>query len=230
VQGALLFELEGVIVDTLLARATALRDALAAEGIALTDVEAIDASRGRAVRRAIASAAHAARVSYDLVTIDLAAARAEALYASRVAASGFTLRPGAVEFVRHAQASTRCALVTRASRQETETAIRLAGLEDAFEAVVTLEDVVEEKPAPAAYRAMLARLEKRRALPRRGMVAIEDGADGARSARVAGLTTLVVGPAPASDALEADAYLPSLEGATMETIRALAARAGANVP
>lgn len=226
---ALLFEVEGVLVETLPFRAAALVAALADDGISLTIEEAIELSRGRSVRRAIAAAAHDARISYDLVATDLAASRAESVFAARATAGGIMLTTGAVEFVRQAQAVARCALVTRASRLEADLLLRLAGLEDAFETMVTLEDVVEEKPAPAAYRAAVARLAKRRPVPARGVVALEDGAAGARSARAAGLVSIVVGAAPASEALEADGYLPSLGGATMDDVRSIAARAGADV-
>lgn len=224
----LLFELEGVLFDTLHLRAAALREALAADGIDVELTSAVELSRGRGVRRAVAAAAHDARIAFDLVATDLAAGRAERIFLERASAGGLTLAPGAAEFVHQAQVMARVAVVTRATRQEADLALALAGLGDAFECIVALDDVVEEKPAPAAYRAVLARLEKRRAVPRRATVALEDGGDGARSARAAGLTSIVVGPAPASEALEADGYLPSLQGATMEDVRAIAARAGAN--
>ncbi|MBA3891509.1 MAG: HAD family phosphatase [Gemmatimonadaceae bacterium] len=223
----LLFELEGVIAETLPVRAAALRSALQAEGIAATPEDAIDLSRARSVRRAVAAAAHDARTSYDLVTVDLVASQAERHFAAAAAAGGITLTPGAVAFVRAAQAGARCGLVTRASRAEADLLLRLAGLEDAFECVITHEDVVEEKPAPAPYRAALARLARKRGVAPGSAVALEDGGDGARAARAAGIVSLVVGPAPASEAVEADGYLPGLEGATMELVRALAARAGA---
>lgn len=225
----LLFELEGVLVETLPLRAAALSAALAEDGIQLDPEEALEHSRGRAVRRAVAAAAHEARISYDIVAVDLAASRAERIFAGHAAAGGVMLAAGAVELVQRAQASARCALVARATRAEVDLLLRLAGLEDAFESIVSLDDVVEEKPAPAAYRAMLAKLERRRPVPRRTAIALEDGGDGARAARTAGIVSIVVGAAPASDALEADGYLPSLAGATMDTIRSIAARAGANV-
>ena len=224
----LLFELEGVVAETLPMRGAALQAALAAEGIVVQRDAAHELSRGRSVRRAIAAAAFEARTALDLVTIDLIASRAERLFAERAAAGGVTLAPGAAAFVRLAQGTARCALVTRASRLEADGLLRLASLEDVFECVVTLDDVVEEKPAPAAYRAAIARLSRKRAIVPGGVMALEDGGDGARAARAAGVVCVVTGPAPASEALEADGYLPSLEGATMETIRAIAARAGAH--
>ena len=224
----LLFELEGVIAETLPLRADALHAALAAEGINVPRDSAQELSRGRSVRRAIAAAAFEARTALDPVTIDIIASRAERLLADRSAAGGVTLAPGATAFVRLAQGAARCALVTRASRVEAERLLRMASLEDVFESVITLDDVVEEKPAPAAYRAALARLSRKRPVPAGGVLALEDGGDGARAAGAAGIVCVVTGSAPASEALEADGYLPSLEGATMETIRAIAARAGAH--
>ena len=223
----LFFEIEGVIVETSRARAAALRTALGGEGIAITADHAVELGRGRSVRRSVAAAAHEARMSYDLVTVDLVAAQAEQHFAANAAAGGIVLAPGAAAFVRSAQAGARCGLVTRASRLEADLLLRLAGLEDAFECVVTHDDVVEEKPAPAAYRAALGRLSRRREVPPGSALALEDGGDGARAARAAGIVSLVVGPAPASEAVEADGYLPGLDGATMELVRDLAARAGA---
>lgn len=224
----LMFELEGVIAETLPMRAEAVQAALAGEGIRLSREEARELSRGRSVRRAIAAAAFEGRTAFDLVTIDIVASRAERLFAEQSAAGGVTLAPGAAALVRLAQGAARCALVTRASRLESDRLLRLAALEDVFECIVTLDDVVEEKPAPAPYRAVLARLSRKRAIPAGGVLALEDGADGARAARASGIVCVVTGPAPASEALEADGYLPSLEGATMEDIRAIAARAGAH--
>lgn len=224
----LLLELEGVIVETARARATALRHALASEGIHVGAESALELSRGRSVRRAVAAAAHDARTSYDLVTVDLVASQAEQHFASQAAAGGITLSPGAVALVREAQAAARCGLVTRASRSEADLLLRLSGLEDAFEYVITHEDVVEEKPAPAAYRAAILRLARKRPVAPGSAVALEDGGDGARAARAAGIVSIVVGPAPASEAVEADGYLPGLEGATMDLVRNLAARAGAS--
>lgn len=226
----LLFELEGVLVQTLAPRAEALAAALAPEGITISAARALELVRGRSVRRAVAAAALAGKVAFDLVMVDIVAATAERTFAATTASGGVVLAPGAAEFVARAQAAARCALVTRASRSEADLLLRLAGLDDAFECMVTMEDVVEEKPAPAAYRTVLERLGRKRPLPVRATVALEDGADGARAARAAGLMCIVAAPAPAGDALEADAYLPSLDGATMETIRTIAARAGAHAP
>ena len=82
----LLFELEGVIVETLALRAAALRHALLAEGIRVAQADAVDLSRGRPVRRAVTAAAHDARTSYDLVTVDLVASQAERYFGEQAAA------------------------------------------------------------------------------------------------------------------------------------------------
>ena len=227
---AMLFELEGVVAQTLPLRARALEDALAAEGIILTGGQAAELSRGRSVRRAVAAAALAGKVSFDLVMVDVVASAAERAFAALLASGGVALAPGAAAFVQHVHGVTRCALVTRASRSEAEHVLRLAGLDDAFECLVTLDDVADEKPSPVPYRTAIGRMGRRRPVATRSIVALEDGADGARAARAAGIMCIVAGPAPASDALEADAYLPSLESTTMESIRAIAARAGAHAP
>jgi beta-phosphoglucomutase-like phosphatase (HAD superfamily) len=80
------------------------------------------------------------------------------------------------------------------------------------------------KPSPEPYKLALARLQRARARLVRGtVVAIEDGLPGIRSARAAGLATVVVGDVPAHVALEADGYVASIAGLTAESLLSLVA-------
>jgi hypothetical protein len=101
--------------------------------------------------------------------------------------------------------------------------LSLARVEHLFTCVVAAEDAAP-KPSPEPYRLALARLQRARARVVRGtVVAVEDGLPGIRSARAAGLATVVVGDVPAHVALEADGYVASIAGLTAESLLSLVA-------
>lgn len=155
-----LCELEGVLADTAALRRHALRDAFAAEGIAVGDA-LLPASDGMPVAAAVRDrATRAGQRALDETSLDLLTMRAERAFADSLA-GGISLTPGALPFVERAAAGTRLAIVTRARRREAEFILRLAGLEGAFEWVLAQEDAPRPKPDPDAYLRALARLARR---------------------------------------------------------------------
>ena len=80
------------------------------------------------------------------------------------------------------------ALVTTTDRPNALPVLAALGLADAFDAVVTSDDVDVHKPDPAGYRLALDRLG---ADPARSL-AVEDSPSGARAALAAGVGVLVV--------------------------------------
>lgn len=222
-----LFELEGVLAETAPLRRAALRDGLAAHGVALTDEIFADCCTGHAMEAAVSHAAAAAGVALDHTAIELAALRAERAFAT-AAGRGLALAPGARELVETLAARVRLGLVTRAGRDVTRLVVELAGWEGLFQVIVTADDVTAPKPSPASYRAALDRLAQRRPLSPERVIALEDGAPGIAAATAAGLRCVAVGPLPAHHALAACGVLPSLQGVTPEQLFAAAgAAAGA---
>ena len=223
---AALFELEGVLVDTLATRREALCRALADDGVHLTP-ERFDAwcaglpvahAVAEAVRRLAAEQPSAAVL--DDTARDLVALRAGRAAAGRFA-TGASLAPGVRATLDVLAGSLRLALVTRAGRGEVDTVLALSGLEAHFSCVVTADDVRTPKPAPDAYRRALGRLARHGVTPS-GTVAFEDASPGVVAARAAGVR--VVRVAPASDARSpdgADARLPSIAGLTPRSLAAL---------
>ena len=125
----------------------------------------------------------------------------------------------------------RLGIVSRASRQEIALVLSLARLEHAFTCVIGVEDAFPPKPSPAPYAAALARLAKSRApTPKAGVIALEESWQGIRSARAAGIRTIAVGNLPAHVAIEADAFLPSLRGATGAVLMSLVSGSGERIP
>jgi beta-phosphoglucomutase-like phosphatase (HAD superfamily) len=217
---AVLLEWEGVLADTGAARRDSLLRALADEGVLLS-AEAYDACCDGADVHGAAFAALAGVGRSDATLAELVALRAGRTFTARLS-SGFTLQPGAAEFVADAAHRARIAIVTRASRAETEVALRLSGLESAVACVVTADDVLVPPPAPELYDRAVAHLSRRRAVAReRGaVVALAQGAAALRAARGAGVRTLAVG-APAHVAIDADAAVSGVSGLTLEAIAAL---------
>jgi HAD superfamily hydrolase (TIGR01509 family) len=213
---AALLELEGVVFDTRELRLASLEEALSAHGLDLTlDPESVDGFTPRAAA-AIAMAAHDS--ANDHVLIDLITLRAEREFSSRLAMRGAELRDGARDFVREASAMARLAVVTRARRGDVDTMLRLSALAEFFTLVVSSDDVLDGKPSGDGYRLALDRLNRRRPLPARTAIAIEDGQSGIRAAHNAGIRCVAVGPLPAYLAIEADAFVPSLAGHTTRSL------------
>ena len=219
---AVLLEWEGVLADTGAARRDSLLRALADEGVLLS-AAAYDACCEGADTYGAASAALVSVGRPDATLAELVALRAGRSFTERLA-HGFTLQPGAAEFVEGAAHRARIAIVTRASRAETDVALRLAGLESAVACVVTGDDVLVPPPAPELYERALGHLSRRRTMGReRGaVVALAQTSAALLGARGAGVHTLAVG-APAHVSVEADAVVSGLAGLTLDAVAGLLA-------
>jgi beta-phosphoglucomutase-like phosphatase (HAD superfamily) len=159
----------------------------------------------------------------DATLAELVALRAGRTFVERLG-GGFTLQPGAAEFMSGAAHRARIAIVTRASRAETDVALRLAGLESAIACVVTADDVLVPPPAPELYERALGHLSRRRTMGReRGaVVALAQTSAALHGARGAGVHTLAVG-APAHVSIDADAVVSGLASLTLDAVAGLLA-------
>jgi beta-phosphoglucomutase-like phosphatase (HAD superfamily) len=198
---ALLLDWEGCIVDTATMRQAAAQRALQEEGFAPDAAPAMD----------------------DVVA-GIVAARASRAFAERLG-KGFLLRDGARELLERAQVASRIAIVTRATRAETDFVLRLAGLEGMVSTIVSADDV-EAWPSPAAFHTAIARLATRRPARASHSIAIAVSAEVLRAARAAALHTVALG-APAHVALEADGAVDSLPGLTLSALARIAGIAAA---
>ena len=134
------------------------------------------------------------------------------------------LLPGAVEAVRGLGREWPLAVASSANRALIDLFVELAWLEDSFRATVSSEEVERGKPAPDVY------LEAARRLgvdPRRS-VAVEDSANGIRSADAAGMAVIAIPNRdypPDAAALElADRNLDSLAALTPDAVAGVGAR------
>ena len=116
-------------------------------------------------------------------------------------------RPGAIELVDRLRGRVPMALASNSSRQLVSTALSTAGLTDAFDAIVTADDVDAGKPAPDISLLACERLGVRP----EDSLALEDSPSGIAAAKAAGLACIAVPQFAETDVSEADRVIDSLE-------------------
>lgn len=213
---AVVFDLDGVLVESEGAWDTARRELVAAEGGTWRE-DASHAMLGM-------SAPEWSRYLREQLGVPLAPEEIDRRVVERVLEeyrSALPLLPGAVSAVRALAASWPLALASSSNRVVIDEALRLAGLQRDFAVTVSSEEVARGKPAPDVYLAAIGEL----GVPAARAVAIEDSANGLRSAAAAAMHVVAVPNRefpPARDALAlAEVVLPSLEELTPATIRSL---------
>lgn len=122
-------------------------------------------------------------------------------------------RPGAVELVERLRGRTRLGLASNSPRELVDTALATAGIGDAFDAIVTSDDVEHSKPAPDLYLLACERLGVAPA----DALALEDSPSGIAAAKAAGLTCIAVPQFAETDVSAADRVIDSLEQLLAET-------------
>jgi HAD superfamily hydrolase (TIGR01509 family) len=103
-------------------------------------------------------------------------------------AAELPLLPGARDAVLAIAERWPTALASSSNRELIDAVLELAGLDGAFLATVSSEEVERGKPAPDVYLDAAAKL----GVPAAGCVAIEDSANGIRAAHAAGMAVIAV--------------------------------------
>jgi HAD superfamily hydrolase (TIGR01509 family) len=134
---------------------------------------------------------------------------------------GLPLLPGAIEAVRRIGQRWPLALASSANRVVIDEVLAIAGLTDAFGATVSSEEVPRGKPAPDVYLEAARRLGQ----PPGACAAVEDSANGIRSALAAGMHAVAVPnrdyPPPETVLADADLVAESLADLTVESLAQL---------
>lgn len=133
--------------------------------------------------------------------------------------AGLPVKKGAVELLDALRAANYpMAIVTSSSRRTADAHLRMAGIHDRFDAILTRDDVIRGKPSPDLYLLAASRFGTRPAT----CVAIEDSNHGVAAALAAGAITIMVPDmVPPTDASRANcvAVVPDL-GAVLDMLRA----------
>lgn len=191
---ALIFDVDGTLSETEEAHRIAFNHAFDEAGIGwhwtVSDYTALLRTTGGKERmRAHRDAAD----TQSLTDAEIAVLhdRKTQIYAGLVAAGQVGLRPGVAELITSARAAgLRLAIATTTSRPNVDALCRACwGCRghQVFDVIASGDEVFEKKPAPDVYQLALGRL----GLPAMACLAIEDSANGLRSARAAGIEVLV---------------------------------------
>lgn len=195
---AVLFDLNGVLVDDEPIHLHLLLRVLAEEGIEPPAAWARTSFLGVDDRSCLRAAFARTGREYDPVLEARLVARKAAYYQSEIRAAGYPVMAGAREAVTAlADAGLVLGVVSGALRAEVEGALRAAGVRERFALVVAAEDVARGKPDPEGYVRAIALLRRRESSEDRlvhphEIVAIEDSPAGLAAAAAAGVSTLAV--------------------------------------
>ena len=216
---AVVFDLDGVLIDSEPVWERARRDLVAERG----GHWAPDAQR----RLMGMSTPEWARYLSEDLGVGLPPQEVAALVIDRMTASyrkHIPLLPGAVDAVHRLAARWPLGVASSAAAVLIETVLQAADLRSCFQVTMSTEQVPRGKPAPDIYLAVTAAL----GCPPADCAAVEDSSTGLRSAAAAGLRVIAIPQPqypPDSDALAgASLVLPSLAGLTPEAVSRLGSK------
>ena len=134
--------------------------------------------------------------------------------------------PGAVRAVRRLSEHWVLGLASSSNRPLIDLALEEMGVAGLFRATVSSEEVERGKPAPDVYLESARRL----GIPAERIVALEDSANGIRSAAAAGMHVIAIPnvhfPPPEEVLAQADARLASLAELTPDVVESASSRRG----
>lgn len=199
---AILWDLDGTLIDSEEFHWISWRDTLANEGMSISHEQFLESFGQRndsIISRWLCAAATPARIQ------QIGNAK-EALYRDLIRTQGIHPLPGVASWVRqlHEQGWLQ-AIASSAPRANIDAVLGAVGAARYFDAVVSAEDVQRGKPDPQVYLAGAARLG---ALPDRCIV-VEDAVAGIEGARNAGMRSIGVGRN--GKLLQADIVVRSLD-------------------
>jgi HAD superfamily hydrolase (TIGR01509 family) len=218
---AVIFDLDGVLIDSESVWDAARRDVVAEHGGAWTD-SATRAMQGM-------SSTEWSRYLHDELGVALGPGEISRRVVDQVLAAyehEVPLLPGAVEAVRRLAARWPLALASSANRPVIDAVLHIAGLTGCFSATLSGDEVARGKPSADVYLAAADRLGVEPAKA----AAVEDSTNGLRAAAAAEMLVIAVPNRefpPSGDALAlADLVVGSVGDLTVELIEDAALRRG----
>lgn len=210
---AVLWDLDGTLVDSGEYHWRAWRETMRAEGIELTYDQFLE-SFGQKNDR-ILSDWLGATAAPD--TIERVGNAKEALYRQLAVIEGLTPLPGAAEWVEQLHRDGWLqAIASSAPAENVRVMLLTLGLDRYFEAIVSAEDVAAGKPDPQVFVAAAAKLNVQPS----ASVVVEDAAAGVEAARRAGMKCVGVNR---TSVLDADVFVRSLSELPVGTFARLIA-------
>jgi beta-phosphoglucomutase len=218
---AVLFDFDGVLVNSEPLHYRALRECLLPEGIQITEEEYAGSylayDDAEAIRVALEQHGH----PFDGSRVRAIAERKALLFDELLDSVPFF--PGAPELVRALSREVPLAIASGALHGEIERILSAGGLRDAFTAIVAADDVTRGKPHPEPYlTAMAAVAPLAPGLAAEDCLVVEDSMPGIAAGRAAGMKVLAVATSYSPARLTAaHRVVPSLAGLQVADLRAL---------
>lgn len=215
---AVIFDFDGVIVDTELLHYQAFQEVLAPEGLGFSWEEYLEVYIGFDDRDAFRECFRRAERALEPAHMQGLIERKANVFRDVVEQKGIVPYPGVVRLADTLRAEVPLALCSGALRSDILPILDEVGLSGHFAVVVTAEDVTRSKPDPEAYAHALAELRRACDPPPEasGVLAVEDTPAGIEAARGANLAVLAVTNSYPADRLgRASKIVDTLEGLGM---------------
>lgn len=221
---ALIFDFDGVVVDSEPIHLMGFQRVLAGAGLTLTEKDYYEKYLGYDDHDAILIAGRDQGVAFDEARIaELTAAKSRIV--QQAFAESIPALPGAVELIAAAhQACIPVGVCSGALREEVELAATTVGVRGHFLDIVAAKDVRRGKPDPEGYVLALERLRAAtgRTIRSQKSLAVEDSPAGIAAARGAGMKVLAVATSYRPDQLrQADRTVRRLSEVTLPELEAL---------
>jgi len=213
--GTVIFDMDGVVLDSQAAANRALVDSAATHGVRLNVSELEDlVGASEAQFWSYVKDRYRLPKSLEFYVGSYNEDREIASYDQTL------LSPGLIELLAELRdAGLQIALATSGSRKRMNAVIEMYGLAPWLDVAVCREDAAREKPAPDLFLAVVTALR----VPPKTCLVIEDSARGIAAARAAGMFVIGFGAYCVSDAhlAEADARIDSFQGLDFAELEAL---------
>lgn len=217
---AVIFDFDGILVDTEPMHYEAFRKVLEPRGMGFTWKEYVEIYMGFDDRDAFREAYRAKETELDAANLaELVAAKSRAFRDGL--RNGVSAYPGAVPMIKSLHAAgLPLALCSGALRSDIDPILARLGVARCFPVIVAADDVRKSKPDPESYALAFRRLSEafpsRLTIPEKS-IAVDDTPAGIRSAKGAGLRVLAVTNSyGAGDLSGADWITDSLENVRIE--------------
>ncbi|HVN26404.1 MAG TPA: HAD family phosphatase [Candidatus Paceibacterota bacterium] len=203
---AVIFDMNGVIVDDEALHARAFVEVMRRHGFELTQDYFVANCMGRTDEEGFANLGAVFSAALDVPRLIREKA---AIYASLVAGEGrHHAYPGVIDFIKRCAEHYKLALVSSALASEVRETLAEFGVADRFAVIVAAEDVAHGKPHPEPY---LLAAQKLGVAPA-ACVVIEDTPAGIQSAKSAGMMAIgVANTHPKADLAAADRIVTTVE-------------------
>jgi len=209
---AILFDFDGVLVDTEPLHLQAFQKVLAEEGLTLNERDYYAKYVGLDDKGCFQAVLSGQSPAVTAAMIQRLVERKAKLLLEHLK-TNLSVYPGIADFVAVTAQHYRLAIVSGALRNEIEFSLEAAGIRKQFQHITAAQDVQNGKPDPEGYLHALAGLNRQSPVTASECLVIEDTIPGIQAAHAAGMRCLAVANTfPATELSLADAVTSTLKG------------------